>query len=56
MGGPPTWRLGEGLASAHRKENSLLRNVTQGLGIQRGLVNTGMKLQISYKAGNFLTS
>jgi len=32
-GGPPAWWLGEGLTTPRRKKKSLLRNVTQGLGI-----------------------
>jgi hypothetical protein len=35
MGGPTDWEFGEGLKVLHRQKPSLIRNVTQGLGIAR---------------------
>jgi len=55
LGSPPTWRLGEGQTTPHRKKkSSLSRNVTQGLG--GALVNTVMNLRLPLKVGSFTTS
>jgi hypothetical protein len=56
MCGPPALGLGEWLTSPQRKNNSLLRNVMQGLGIERSVVKTVTKLRDPKKAGIFLTS
>jgi hypothetical protein len=45
-GDPPAWVLGKGLTTPRLKKNSLLRNVTQGLGRVWSLVNTEMNLRV----------
>jgi hypothetical protein len=50
MEGPPAWGLVEGLTSPHCKKTTLLRNVTQDLGLA-GSCNHSNEASASIKGG-----
>ena len=48
--------LSDVLTTPHHKKRTILRGISQGLGLGRALVNAIMNLRVQYFAANFLTS